>query len=279
MDNKIYINQSLVKDLVKYQSGDLCGLIFTNKWILQQFGNGTKANTLGHYFEYLCTGALAKGEINPPKPEYTKSGDLSTDFKIAKEQSIVFKELIEKLGIKLVSAGDKVIADEKWIGTLDILAQWESIGDYIDLRLADYDFTNNPEKKVIIDLKYSGLLEDKWNQYGWHTDTLAKKQGTMLQAKHYKFLFWKKYGFNPPFLFFVFDTKEVGKMKIFNIEIEDWELQQHEEFLEKAKKYFEYQLEKGFEPKPKYESCMKCKYATWCQFKINTPSVITIKPE
>ena len=32
--NKIYINQSLVKDLVKYQNNELCGLVFTNKWIL-----------------------------------------------------------------------------------------------------------------------------------------------------------------------------------------------------------------------------------------------------
>lgn len=274
MNNPIYINQSLVKDLVKYQNGELCGLIFMNKWILNQFDGGTKSNTLGHYFEYLCTGALAKGETEPPKAEYTKKGELSSDFQLAKQQSVFFHELINKFGIKLISAGDKVLADNKWIGTLDILAEWKSFGDYVE-----YDFTNNPEHKVIIDLKYSGLLEDKWNQYGWHYDTLAKKQGTMLQAKHYKFLFWKKYGFNPPFLFFVFDTKEVGKVKVINVEIEDWELEQHEIFLEKAKRYFEIQLEKGFEPRPKYESCAKCKYSVWCQFKVTTPSVFTIKPE
>lgn len=274
MNNPIYINQSLVKDLVKYQNGDLCGLIFMNKWILNQFGEGTKSNTLGHYFEYLCTGALAKGETEPPKPEYTKKGELSSDFQIAKKQSVFFHELINKFGIKLISAGDKVLADNKWIGTLDILAEWNTFSNYVD-----YDFTNNSNKQVIIDLKFSGLLDDKWNQYGWHTDTLAKKQGTMLQAKHYKFLYWKKYGFNPPFLFFVFDTKEVGKVKVINIDIEDWELEQHEVFLEKAKRYFEIQLEKGFEPRPKYESCVKCTYSVWCQFKVTIPSVISIKPE
>ena len=273
--SKIYINQSLVKDLVKYQNNQLCGLVFTNKWILNQFGGGTKSNSLGHYFEYLCTGALAKGESEAPKPEYTKKGELTSDFELARKQSIFFHELMTKFGIKLLSAGDKVLADEKWIGTLDILAQWESIGEYIDFQFGD----DNPEKKVIIDLKYSGLLEDKWSEFGWNTDTLPKKQGTMLQAKHYKFLFWKKYGFNPPFLFFVFDTKEIGKVKVINVDIEDWELEQHEAFLEKAKKYFEYQLEKGFEPKPTYENCMKCRYSNWCQFKITTPPVITIKPE
>jgi hypothetical protein len=73
--NKIYINQSLVKDLIKYQNDELCGLVFHNKWILQQFGGGSKANDLGHYFEWLCTGALAKGESEAPIPETTKSGD------------------------------------------------------------------------------------------------------------------------------------------------------------------------------------------------------------
>ena len=199
--SEIYINQSLVKDLIKYQNGTLCGLVFTNKWILNQFGGGTKSNSLGHYFEYQCTGALAKGESEAPKPEYTKKGELDSQFKIANQQAVFFHELIKRFGINLISAGDKVLADNKWIGTLDILAQWESIGNYIDFEFGE----DNPEKKVIIDLKYSGLLEDKWSEFGWHNDFLAKKQGTMLQAKHYKFLFWKKYGFNPPFLFFVFN--------------------------------------------------------------------------
>ena len=63
------------------------------------------------------------------------------------------------------------------------------------------------------------------------------------------------------------------------IPIQSLREKQHEAFLEKAKKYFEYQLEKGFEPKPTYENCMKCRYSNWCQFKITTPPVITIKPE
>jgi hypothetical protein len=274
--DKIYINQSLVKDLIKYQNDEICGLVLTNKWVLKQFGSGTKSNNLGHYFEYLCTGALAKGETEPPKPEYTKKGELTSEFQSAKEQAVFFHDLIRKLNISLISAGDKVLADDKWIGTLDILAEWKDFEKFSGIQ---YDFTNNPERKVIIDLKYSGLLDDKWSEFGWNTDTLAKKKGTMLQAKHYKFLFWKKYGYNPPFLFFVFDTKEYGKVKIIHVDIEDWELEQHEQFLEKAKKYFDYQLEKGFQPKPKYEFCMKCKYSKFCQFKIETPSIITIKPE
>jgi hypothetical protein len=45
------------------------------------------------------------------------------------------------------------------------------------------------------------------SQFGWNDDTLSRKQGTMLQAKHYKFLYRKKYGYNPPFFFFVSHSK------------------------------------------------------------------------
>ena len=101
--SKLLINQSMVKDLVKYQKKQLCGLLFQNKWILQQFGKGTKSNNLGHYFEYLCTGALAKGETEAPKPDTTKKGELTADFKIAQQQAIYFKEVIQKYGIKSYS--------------------------------------------------------------------------------------------------------------------------------------------------------------------------------
>ena len=273
--NKIYINQSLVKDLIKYQNEELCGLVFHNKWILQQFGGGSKANDLGHYFEYLCTGALAKGEDTPPKAETIKSGELTNDFKIAKSQSEYFNSVIKTFGIELISAGKKIIADDKWIGTLDIEARWDSIFEN-----PDYNFDkNNVDKTVIIDLKFSGLLNDKWSEFGWHDDTVAKKQGTMLQALHYKFLYWKKYGFNPPFFFFVFDSKVVGKVKIINVEIDTYELELHEGFLEKAKSYFEVNLKKGFLPIPKYENCISCKYKTYCTFKNEKPTILTIKPE
>lgn len=272
--SKMLINQSMIKDLVKYQKEELCGLIFQNKWILKQFGKGSKANDLGHYFEYLCTGALAKGETEPIKPHTTKKGDLTVDFKIAKEQAIYFKEVISKYDIKLLTAGEKVIAENQWVGTLDIKARWDSLFED-DL----YKDPKNTENTVIIDLKYSGLLEDKWSEFGWHYDTLPKKEGTMLQAIHYKFLFWKKYGYNPPFFFFVFDSKKVGQCKIIHVDIDESDLIQHEVFINKAKTYLERQLDKGFLPIPKYDSCKVCSFSSWCSFKKDIPPIFSIKPD
>jgi hypothetical protein len=273
--SKLLINQSMVKDLVKYQKKQLCGLLFQNKWILQQFGKGTKSNNLGHYFEYLCTGALAKGETEAPKPDTTKKGELTADFKIAQQQAIYFKEVIQKYGIKLLTAGEKVIAEEQWVGTLDIKARWDEVFRNKDI----YQDPNNTENVVIIDLKYSGLLEDKWSDFGWHLDYLPKKEGTMLQAIHYKFLFWKEYGYNPPFFFFVFDSKNVGTCKIIYVDISTDDLIQHEIFLNKAKNYLERTLDKGFEPIPEYNMCRSCDYNQWCTFKTDIPPIKIVKPE
>lgn len=280
MNGKVLISQSMVKDLVKYRKDKLCGLIFNNKWILNQFGKGTKANDLGHYFEYLCTGALGKGETEPPQPQRTKKGEVTSEFKLAQKQAVYFKELISKYGITNIKAGVKELADEKWIGTLDIKARWDSLfkhGALKDFYIEPDEL--NPNNEVIIDLKFTGLLEDKWNEFGWHLDYLPSKESPMFQAKHYKFLFWKKYGFNPPFFFFVFDQKEVGKCKIIYVDINEAELMQHEVFLKKAEAYLNSQLEIGFKPKPTYEQCVSCDYRKWCNFKDEVPPIVTVKPE
>lgn len=265
----------MVKDLVKYQKKELCGLIFQNKWILHQYGKGSHSNNLGHYFEYLCTGALAKGESEAPQPDRTKKGELTADYQVAQKQAIYFKEVAQKYGITLLSAGEKVIADEQWVGTLDIKAKWDSVFDGENIMLDE----NNPDNTVIIDLKYSGLLEDKYSPFGWHLDSLPRKEGTMLQAKHYKFLFWKEYGYNPPFFFFVFDSKNVGVCKIIYVDITIDDLIEHENFLNKAKTYLEKQLDVGFKPLPEYSMCKSCSYNQWCSFKKDVPQIKIVKPE
>tara|TARA_R110000868_G_scaffold305730_2_gene566751 strand:- start:1239 stop:2069 length:831 start_codon:yes stop_codon:yes gene_type:complete len=269
--SKLYINQSLVKDLFLYKDKKLCGLVFKNKWVFKQLGKSSKANRLGHYFEYLVTGALAKGETEPPKADTTTKGELIKDFKTAKAQAEVCTNLLHKYGITMLSAGENVIADDKWIGTLDIRAKW-------DFPFKDGTYENNPENNVIIDLKYSGLLEDKWSPFGWNLETLGSKEGTMFQAKHYKFLFWKKYGYNPPFYFFIFSSSTIGDCKMIEVMISDDELMEHEELLHKSKSYFEKCLDNGFEPLPDYNKCFKCDYADLCMAKAETPPIHTVYP-
>lgn len=261
------INQSMIKDLLKYEKDELCGLVFTNKWIYKNFGASSLANNLGHYFEYITTGSLPKaGHI--PAPDKTKP------YEVIKQQAEYFKYLFTQKGISIIQNGLDVIADEKWVGTLDVLATWKSVFDdeqvYLD--------PNNSNFEVIIDLKYSGLLDDKYSEFGWNENSLPFNEKTLLQAKHYKFLYWKKYGKLIPFFFFVFDSKKPKMAKLIHIDIDEFELEQHEKFLHKAKNYFDSQRQIGFVPKPEYKRCIDCDYIDICIFKKDTPEIIHIKP-
>lgn len=263
MANEFLINQSLIKDLLKYQDDELCGLVFTNKWINKNFGKSTISNNLGHYFEYLATGSLPKSGV-VPIPENTKQYD------ILKKQVEYFKYLFEKKEIYITESGLEISVDNKWIGTLDIVANWKNI--FLDENV--YLDPKNKNFQVIIDLKYSGLLENKYSEFGWETESLSENKRTLLQAIHYKFLYWKKYGINAPFFFFVFDSKTPKLMKPIHVNISEEQLIEHENYLQKAKRFFEFNLKIGYKPKPEYKRCIECDYVDFCLFKEDVPKEI-----
>ena len=266
MAEEFLINQSLIKDLLKYEKDELCGLVFTNKWIYKNFGKSSLANNLGHYFEYLTTGSLPKGG-------HTPIADNTKPYEVLQKQAEYFNYLFDKQGITITNNGLDIVADEKWIGTLDILAEWKGIFDSDENVVLD---PSNTDYKVIIDLKYSGLLEDKFSEFGWHENSLPYNEKTLLQATHYKFLYWKNYGINIPFFFFVFDSKKPKLAKLIHININEYHLEQHEKFLHKAKAYFDNQLKLGFAPKPAYSRCVECDYLDMCLFKEDIPPMIHI---
>ena len=60
-------------------------------------------------------------------------------------------------------------------------------------------------QKVIIDIKSTGLIEDKWSPYGWHNESLPFNDNLLIQARHYKMLAFEEWGIEDiPFYFFVF---------------------------------------------------------------------------
>lgn len=266
MASEILINQSLIKDLLRYENDELCGLVFTHKWVFKNFGQTSLAKNLGHYFEYLATGSLPKsGEI--------PTSDNAKPYEILKKQVDYFKYLFEEKGIEIISCGYEIQSDNKWIGTLDIVAEWKSVFEADENIYLD---PKNKEHRVIIDLKYSGLLEDKYSEFGWQEDSLQNNKKTLLQAIHYKFLYWKKFGVNVPFFFFVFDSKHPKLAKLIHINIEEHHLEEHEVFIKKAKAYFDNQMKLGFKPKPEYKRCVSCDYQEMCMFKQDIPEIIHI---
>ena len=192
MKNK-KISQSFLKNYNDYKGKKLCGL----KFKAQHFDNlefpTTLPMDLGNYFEYVATGCLPRNGVKPePKKSYvgTKREAMSTPYVRANESAELFKKIKEAYKIEIVDVGLKLESNNK-NGILDIWAKMDG-------------------RPCIIDLKYSGLIDDKWAETGWDVESLHYKERLLVQAIQYKMLVKENYGLNYDefdFLFMVFSSK------------------------------------------------------------------------
>jgi hypothetical protein len=258
MDKKI--SQSILKDFNSYKGKELCGLQFKGKYYDDLQFPSTEAMNLGNYFEYLCTGALPKnGNIPEPKISYkgTKRETLATPYLRAKESASLFKKICKELNIEIEKVGLKLESKYKQ-GTLDI---WGKVDG----------------KPAIIDLKYSGLIDDKWSETGWEDESLHYKEKLLVQAVHYKLLISENYNLDLKdfdFYFLVFSSKEVHNVKFFRINIDDDMFSFHNAHIESLYKHLNaLDIEKDFVPYPSLKSCFKCPLFESCEHKTEVPIV------
>ena len=231
------LSQSTMKAFQQYESGDLCGILFRELYLNYNLKSVSgEAAQKGHYFEYLATGSMpAYGDAVPEPERYKRSGtagdgrvyregEVKPDWILPALQAANFKGYLSHWGMKIMKAGMKV-AREGAHGNIDIIIQvdaehWdEVVGSYVthDFGTDTMTFDSSAPRReecrwmdengvvhegcIVVDLKYSGLLYDKWNDAGWDLDRLAEKYDTILQAKHYA---WLTGGL--PFFFWVFSS-------------------------------------------------------------------------
>jgi hypothetical protein len=256
----IAISQSFLKAFNDMRLGNECGLVVKAKYIDKTLeGVPSEVMELGHFFEFMATGSLPRdGRI--PQAKLVNQGKpsqrLSDDYQRAMDSAMYFKEVIQYYGINIVETG-KVITQQGMTGILDILANW-----------------NN--RVSIIDTKYSGLLEDRWNDMGWHIDSLPDKHKLMIQGVHYKILMSLKLGCDIndiDFYFFVFDSKNPRNAKIIKQEVDELTLQQHLKVVEFVKKELEKPHELVFKPRPSLKLCNDCLLRNTCDFKVEFPEI------
>lgn len=243
------ISQSLIKAYNDYLNGNLCGILFEKQYITKEIeSEPTESMKLGIYFEYLCTGQFPKsGKIEGPKT--LKTGEFSAEYKRVVKQADNFKEYINKLCIKIKKAGVYI---EKGIsnGIIDIEAEFEG-------------------NDIIIDLKYSGLLDNKWEELGWNTEALPYKEKIMIQAVHYTYLTEK------PFYFWVFSSANED-CKLIKVNIDPEAIKNHIQLIEKTKDMIDIDKEMGFNAHPELNRCKKCPLFTSCEHKTEVPIIETV---
>jgi hypothetical protein len=256
------LSQSLLKSYVEYYDPNVngCGLYLWKKNFEKIPIPQGDAQRLGTYFEYLCTGYLREGEPTP-EPDMVYKGTarekIAADYERAIQSADLFKAMIKKHNITIKSVGDYLYHDGS-SGILDIRADWNG-------------------EDCVIDIKYSALFDDKFNPYGWHTESLVYKTSLLLQPIHYKYLIAKKEGIHDiPFYFFVFSSKDPLKAKIIKTNIQEEHLITHEtEYVEKMKRYIDFHFKnpEKLEARPSFLRCLDCAYYSTCEKRAEVPLV------
>ena len=261
------ISQSIMKEFKKYfysaysdsyknYEGNNCGLLFKAKYIDKILVTEPSASMAeGIYFEYLATGSLPRSGV-VPMPERTQKGELTAGYKRVAESAAFFKKLIEHYGIKILNVG-YVLQTDTMTGTLDLIAEWDG-------------------EPCIIDLKWSGLLEDKWSELGWNTDSLPTKENLMIQGVHYKILALEAMGLDMPFYFWVFNSKDSTDMKIIRQEVDEDQYEQHKLDVLKMQELIDAEIKKGFKALPNYKNCKDCQLRDTCTEKHEFPVPVTV---
>lgn len=256
------ISQSLIKAYYDVHHKKECGLFFKANYIdkdpeAQRVPSDSMK--VGIYFEYLCTGALPKdGKIPEPEMAYkgTAREKLSAPYERVIESAKVFKTIIEHYNIEILDKG--LFLEDKDLGingVIDIYAKWDG-------------------KPVFIDLKYSGLIDDKWNEMGWDIDSLPMKDSIMVQGVHYKLLAERALGIEDiPFYYFVFSSSDPNNVKIIKQNIDESRKQSHIVTIVDTRKWIDYRLKTGFEALPSLNRCFNCPINHKCPSKVDYPLV------
>ena len=240
-------------------SGDTCGLQLKAKYIDGIKFPSSDAMELGNFFEYMATGSLPRdGHTPEAKIVYkgTAKESFSADYQRAIESAELFKKTVKHYGIEIIDTG-RVVTQDGMTGIMDIVANWN-------------------DRLCIIDTKYSGLIDDKWSDFGWNLDMLPEKHNLMLQPVQYKLLLSKELDCDiedVDFYFFVFSSKEVNNVKLIKVNVDELTIANHLSTIEYVKTELKKPIEKLFKAKPELKRCFECPIKDNCKFKVEVPHI------
>lgn len=247
------ISQSLMKAFYNYKEKKFCGKLFYEQYVAKTIDSiPTESMLLGIFFEYTATGQLPRTGITPV-PSYNSKGQLTEAYKRATESAEFFKKIIDKYNIKILSTGE-ILENEIANGITDIIAMWDG-------------------RKCIIDLKYSGLLENKWDEMGWELENLIFKDKILIQPVHYKWLYRAIYNEDIDFYFFVFDSKDSANAKIIKINVDEDKIAANSIAVNQTRKKLIDEIENGFIAYPDLNKCKNCPINYRCDKKVELPVI------
>lgn len=253
---KIKMSQSLIKVLHEYKQGLECGALVKAKYVDGLVTPSTELQELGNYFEYLCTGSLAR-DGHTPQPTILKNGNLSVGYERMTKQKENFDKIIKHYGFEVLEI-DYNFAHDTFSGIADIIALKDG-------------------KKCIIDIKTTSLIDDKWTDYGWSSESIEQKDKIHIQAVHYKMLAMKEWGVSDvPFYFFVFSNRNEIDCLVYEVQVDEDAFFRHEQNMINGLKFFNKELVNGFKTYPSVKKCNNCPLKDTCKDFTDIPKIETI---
>jgi hypothetical protein len=264
----IVVSQSMIKDVKKYVLKKMCGLVLKAKYIDKTWpadADDSPAKKIGRYFEYILTGSIGRSGV-APLAEYKKGAltnykrdplrnrltidKMTKPYQLAHKNAVRVKEYFKLMKIKVLEVNVHIQKGLKE-GTIDIIALHNG-------------------HRIVIDVKYSGLLFEKWDELGWMwTDEQKKFHGT--QALQYHSLT------GIPFYFLVVSSTNDEDIRFFDIEFDEFSIEQHEAEVEDTRKKMKFFIDFGFHPVPELVRCLKCPLRTNCKDRVDAPPVQKIR--
>ena len=132
-------------------------------------------------------------------------------------------------------------------------------------------------KKCIIDIKTTSLIDDKWTDYGWSSESIEQKDKLHIQAVHYKMLAMKEWGVSDvPFYFFVFSNRNEIDCLVYEVQVDEDAFFRHEQNMINGLKFFNKELVNGFKTYPSVKKCNNCPLKDTCKDFTDIPKIETI---
>jgi hypothetical protein len=270
------ISFSFMTDMVDYLEGGLCGNIIQEKWVNDRLIElDSDAAELGTYFEYYFTllvtgkGSLPKNGKIPERKMYKDGSKPLSEYARAEKNAVRLKDYFEKMGLKIIAAGKK-ITKGRFEGTIDLICECTKSINFGQMEWIE-------GSHVVIDIKYSGLIEDKWKQFGWagmlQPGPHIQKDYHGKQAKQYHHLT------DLPFYFLVCSSTNETDITLLHLPMqEDYLIDEHIKEGNSLFEKFEFEAKIGFEARPEISACNKCPLKDECKDRhtFPNPKIVTI---
>lgn len=271
--------QSFIKSMRAYEAGRECGHIIEAQWFsdrildMEEEGEdeqeGINLMQLGMFFEYQAFRTLPKSGV-APLAQFRQNGDMRKPYERADVNAKLLKKYLKTMGLEVVSVGKKFT--KKYKQHPDGLkkaareSEHEGTVDLIVRVTKPKKFANGIHWKkgdlLVIDLKYSGLLGNRWNRNGWAwSDDQKEYHGT--QAKQYHLIT------GLPFYFWVTNAKnDKCEWKLFHVPVTETMIRAHVNESNSLMDALKIHAEVGdLVARPEVTKCGKCPLAGECKDK------------